>query len=145
MEEESTERISKPVLYRELCNESRRYRDYELNSSKWYSPMLLAILGYILKDKMFVSNQLHLQCSLTYNFWFTVIILSITFLIVVASVHGVIFAHGRLKETQNKIKELAPELNEYNLSPKVISTRHFIISIPIILGVVIFFVMLFLN
>ena len=145
MEQENPERINKATLYRELCNESRRYRDYELNSSKWYSPILLLILGYILKDKMFIENQEHLQSSLTYNNWVILIVLIITFFIVIASIHGIQYAHGRLKETQNNIKKLAPELGEYNLSPKLLSPRHFIILVQLVLGIAIFFVMLFLK
>lgn len=145
MELESTERINKTAVYRELHNEMRRYRDYELNSSKWYSPMLLAILGYILKDKMFVTSQIGPQGSLTYNYWFMVIVLFITFFIVVASIHGVWYAHKRLVETRNIVERLAPEWKEFNLSKKIISPRHFIYFIQIILGISIFITILIFN
>ncbi len=48
--------VSDDIAYQELYQEMRRYRDYELSVSTWYTAILLAILGAILTVK-FGSTQ----------------------------------------------------------------------------------------
>lgn len=38
-------------IYSELCNELRRYRDYELTAATWYTAILLALLGFYASAK----------------------------------------------------------------------------------------------
>jgi hypothetical protein len=43
--------VSKGTVYSERYNEMRRYRDYELTASTWYSVILLGILGFLISAK----------------------------------------------------------------------------------------------
>jgi uncharacterized membrane protein len=51
----SNNEVSKDTVYSELYAEMRRYRDYELIASPWYTTILLAILGAILSVKFGVN------------------------------------------------------------------------------------------
>ena len=135
--------ISKESVYREMYNEMRRYRDYELNSSKWYSTILIAILGFILKDKIFISKSLDYQTSSKYNLQFIILISIITILIVTASCHGVWVAHKRHDELRRYTNTLEPKWKKFQPSKIAPFTRIFIYVTQIIIGIAILVVVLF--
>lgn len=143
MEQPYTEVISKEVVYREMYTEMRRYRDYELNSSKWYTPMLLAILGFVLKDKMFITVQSSFQSTQSFASEFVILIVLITILIVIASCNGVMVAHKRYKELRQYVNTLEPEWKKFKPTKIAPYTRIFIYTIQLILSAAIIAVVLF--
>lgn len=50
--------IAREIIYSELYNEMRRYRDYELSTATWYTAILIALLGFIVSAKY--GNDAHL-------------------------------------------------------------------------------------
>jgi hypothetical protein len=51
--EDAKEKISPDIVYQEMYQEMRRYRDYELISSQWYTGFLVVILGALIAGKQF--------------------------------------------------------------------------------------------
>lgn len=47
----ASKKVSSDIAYQEMYQEMRRYRDYEVTISTWYTTILLAILGGILTAK----------------------------------------------------------------------------------------------
>ena len=51
METNSDSKIPYEVVYSELHNELRRYRDYELTVATWYTAIFVAFLGFVVSAK----------------------------------------------------------------------------------------------
>jgi hypothetical protein len=49
--DEPLNQVSFDTVYSEMYTEMRRFRDYELRSSTWYTAILIAILGFIANSK----------------------------------------------------------------------------------------------
>lgn len=45
------EKVSINLIYQEIYQEMRRLRDYEINSSSWYTAILVAMLGFVVTIK----------------------------------------------------------------------------------------------
>lgn len=80
--EDAKENISPDAVYQEMYQEMRRYRDYEITSSQWYTGFLVIILGAMINAKQL--NPLILFC---------VIVLSI--LLTFCGITSVIYAKTR--------------------------------------------------
>ena len=61
--------VTRDVVYAEMYNEMRRFRDYEFTSSMWYTALLLAILGFVVAVRFgdtarSFANLMDAQCWL---------------------------------------------------------------------------------
>jgi len=54
---EAKKDITPDVVYQEMYEEMRRFRDYELNSSTWYTAILLALAGAIFASRFTPQSQ----------------------------------------------------------------------------------------
>ena len=52
------DKITPDVVYQEMYQEMRRFRDYELTAATWYTTILLAFLGYVFQfqDQDLLAN-----------------------------------------------------------------------------------------
>ena len=86
------EEVSSDIAYQELYQEMRRYRDYELSVSNWYTTILLAILGGILTAKY--GGNLGLE-KLAREGLFKFVAVFIVLLIGISGMWSVYFSHRR--------------------------------------------------
>jgi hypothetical protein len=80
---ESHEPVSADIVYQEMYQEMRRFRDYELSASNWNSAILLALAGALLTLK-YTNTESPVSILLSQN-GFIKFGLSFLFAILVAS------------------------------------------------------------
>lgn len=96
--------IQVDAIYQEKYQEMRRYRDYELTSSTWYTAFLIAILGFLITiihgdNRQFIELRLILTTNLQVQI---LTALSITFL-GFASLYSVRYVNLRYQELKHYI------------------------------------------
>jgi hypothetical protein len=96
--------IQVDTIYQEKYQEMRRYRDYELTSSTWYTAFLIAILGFLITiihgdNRQFIELRLILTTNLQVQI---LTALSITFL-GFASLYSVRYVNLRYQELKHYI------------------------------------------
>ena len=92
----TSEKIPPEIVYQEMYQERRRYRDYELTASTWYTTILTAILGYVFSSQ---DNSL-----LAIGLVKTLVSLLVS-IIGFAGIFSVEYVHRRDEEVKNYIKE----------------------------------------
>jgi len=95
----ASKKVSSDIAYQELYQEMRRYRDYELSASTWYTTILLAILGGILAAKY--GNpaliQLFRECFVKFIAAFIVLIVG------GSGVWSIYFSHRRYRHIRDYV------------------------------------------
>lgn len=120
------EEVSSDIIYQELYQEMRRYRDYELSASMWYTTILLAVLGAILSAKY--GGNLGLE-----KFMDECIVKFITaFIILIIGSSGmwsVYFSHRRYNHLRSFVNDLKiePDWRIYEPEPIFPEPRHLIL------------------
>ncbi len=79
-----------------MYQESRRYRDYELTASTWYTTILTAILGYIFSSQ---NN------SLLAIYLVKILVSALVVIIGSAGIFSVEYVHRRNEEINNYMKK----------------------------------------
>ena len=107
--------VTPDTVYSELCSENRRYRDYELTASTWYTVMLLGVLGFVVTvrfgDTSATPSQL--TTALKTDRALQLIIAFVLTLVGGASVYSVRFANLRYLELREYIKGLQPKWHTF--------------------------------
>ena len=101
MANKKVDKVSSDVVYSELYNESRRYRDYELTVSTWYTAILLSFLGFYVSEKI-NSNPTIINYSII-----TPLILVLSSVLGLSSIYSVWFVHRRnsqIRKLMNKFE-----------------------------------------
>ncbi len=109
-------KINDETIYSERYNEMRRFRDYELTVSTWYSAILLAILGSIASEKFNQKSLLfiHLNSNLTYQ----VFIASAVVIIGLCFVYSLCYVSFRYQELRTYMTEfIEPNELPYKFKP----------------------------
>lgn len=96
-------KVSTDTIYQEMYQEMRRYRDYELTSSTWYTAFLIAILGFLAKVVYGNNDFAQLRCLLTSTWYFQLFISGAITLLGCASVYSVRYVNLRYKEIKDYV------------------------------------------
>lgn len=123
--------IKENLKYTEYYNEMRRFRDYELTASTWYSAILLAILGFIISEKFNPKSSLaHLLSMNTSAEIFVAIVVT---LIGSLGIYCICFVSYRYQELRTYVTEFMEPSDSF--VPKIIhfQPRHAIILTQVIL------------
>lgn len=96
-------KVNTDTIYQEMYQEMRRYRDYELTSSTWYTAFLIAILGFLVTVVYGNNNFPQLRCLLTSNLYFQLFISGAITLLGCASVYSVRYVNLRYKEIKDYV------------------------------------------
>ncbi|MDP2363214.1 MAG: hypothetical protein Q8M94_05540 [Ignavibacteria bacterium] len=125
------EEVSSDIIYQELYQEMRRFRDYELSSSTWYTIILLAILSAIISVKY--AGNLSLKDTIFENCTVKVVVLSVIFLIGFSSVWSAYYVRRRYQHLRNYVDYLEPEWHNYQ--PEIIfpAPYHLILLTQVVL------------
>ncbi|MFZ5923471.1 MAG: hypothetical protein ACOYY3_20695 [Chloroflexota bacterium] len=127
------ELVTPDVVYQEMHEEMRRYRDYEITSSNWYTAILLAIAGVVLASKDNIELPLKL---------------ALTFLVPFLAISGIftaLYASSRYEHMRNWFDEnLEPNWKTYKPLKKWLKPIHMIVAVQVVLGIFVIF-MLWLN
>jgi len=108
---EARENINPDIVYQELYEEMRRYRDYELTSSTWFMVILLATISGIITLKFGDHSNFDL---LTCNFLFKVISSFLCTLIALSGILSAIFAACRYNHLRDWVtKNFEPDWKKY--------------------------------
>jgi uncharacterized membrane protein len=86
------------TIYQEMYQEMRRYRDYELTSSTWYTAFLIAILGFLITVMYGEENFDKLQKILISNLGLQVLIWMMVTTLGLASIYAVRYVNLRYEE-----------------------------------------------
>ena len=127
------------VIYSERYNEMRRFRDYELTASTWYSAILLAILGFVASTKFdhesLLFNPLNMNIA-------TQILIAIGVLIVgICGVYSICYVSYRYQELRNYM-DIFVESDDFKPHPFPVKPLHAILLTQLILIGAINFVLL---
>lgn len=94
--------VSRDTVYSEHYNELRRYRDYELTASTWYTVILLGALGFIISAKFGGDiPPKPLGIALTNYFPIQFFVALVSTMIGGASLYSIRFANLRYQELRN--------------------------------------------
>jgi hypothetical protein len=133
----ASKKVSSDVAYQEMYQEMRRYRDYELSASAWYTTILLAILGGILAAKYEGSPDL---VKLTGECFARFAAVFVVLLIGASGMWSVYFSYRRYKHIRDYVFDkklnLEPDWKK-NYEPEniFIKPRYLILAILLILVV----------
>ena len=132
---ENSDEVSKNTVYSELYAEMRRYRDYELVASPWYTMILLAILGAILTMKFGATE------SKLYEFINRKEIKFIVFVVVTfigfSICYSLRYVSQRYHELREHADKLEPEWNKLKLKPMKFAPNILMLTIQGILTIAI--------
>lgn len=130
----ASKKVSSDIVYQELYQEMRRYRDYELSVSTWYTAILLAILGGVFTAKYgdLGLAQLANECVIKFIAAFIVLIVG------GSGLYSIWFSYRRYKHISeyifNKKLNLEPSWKSIYTPEKVfLKPRHLIMTTQIIL------------
>jgi len=119
--------VSKDTVYSELYAEMRRFRDYELAVSTWYTAILIAILAALLTAK-FGAVQSDFSQILGTNFLNRLLIVGFVTLIFSGGCYSVIYSHQRYNELRKYVDEcLEPEWKKFKPKKRKVTPREFML------------------
>jgi hypothetical protein len=122
MDSDGGTQVSREAVYAEVYNEMRRYRDYELNASTWYTVILLGILGIIVSARFGgqVGQPSQLASNLQDNLLVQSIVAIIDVIIGGASLYSIRYANLRYHQLRNyATNNLEPDWHK-NAMPNVL-------------------------
>lgn len=143
--------VSRDAVYSELYEEMRRYRDYELTASTWYTAILVGILGSIIAAKFLhdgspsqlaevlaQNSSFRAACDylkqgqiapafvLIQGYLFKLAIAAIVFIVGVASIHSIHYAHVRHEDLRSYTNHMEPIWKRFSLQTPIWRPRHWI-------------------
>lgn len=121
------------TIYSEASADVRQIRNYELSSAKWYTTILVAVVGFILICKFTPTEKAtKLSILLNDNFVFQLVAATIITLIALFTAFSIMYAHKLHRQIEQYIDEnLAPETIPRKMNVTLIkglSPRFFQIS-----------------
>jgi membrane protein YqaA with SNARE-associated domain len=139
-------RVSNPdTVYREFYNEMRRYRDYEFQSSTWYTAMLIAILGFLISVRFGKPADLTVFGAAVANNCLVKLALILgTGVLGGTSWFLVRYASHRYEELRKYANELEPEwkVETFVITSWRITPRHVLYVTQVMLVLITWFVIL---
>lgn len=104
------------TIYSEASADVRQIRDYELNSAKWYTTILIAAVGFILAVKFIPADKkTELSRLLNDNFLFQLTVASVISFIASSCSFSINYAHKLHRQIEKYIDD--------NLAPKEIQNK----------------------
>lgn len=139
-------KTSKPV-YAELYNEMRRFRDYELTASNWYTVMLLAIIGFVLNARFGAdSGTSVLGQMLSKNIAIKTLLAIATGLIGASALYSIRYVRKRYTKMRDYVtKNLEPQWHcENDVRDKIcLQPHHCVMIVQAVLIVAAVFIILY--
>ncbi len=135
---ENSDEVSKNTVYSELYAEMRRYRDYELIVSPWYTMILLAILGAILTVKFGTTESKLYELINRKEIKFIVFVV-VTF-IAFSICYSLWYVSQRYHELRKHADKLEPEWNKLKLKPMKFAPSLLMLTIQVILTIAIYLI-----
>jgi len=104
--------VSKDTVYSEMYIEMRRFRDYQIKASMWYTTILVSILGFIFTIKFAHIQNISFQLFRA-NLIIKILILTVATVIGVAACLTILYTNGRYYSLRKYTdKYLEPKLKE---------------------------------
>lgn len=137
-------RVEQPeAVYRELYNEMRRYRDYESQSSTWYTAILTAILGFLISQRFGRPDDLTIfGAAVAHNCLVKVTLLLGTGALGFISCRLVYYASHRYDEIRKYTEQLEPTWKTFVPPRRGLSPRHILYVTPAVLVLITWVVIL---
>ena len=112
-------KISIDIIYQEYYQEMRRYRDYELISSTWYTAILIAITGFVI-DVLFGKGFPQIKLLLNSNLPVQIFTSLATTFIGCASIYSIRWANLRYEELKYFVFTVKKSYiqEDYQFTPK---------------------------
>jgi len=121
------------IVYQELYEEMRRYRDYELSVATWYTAILAAIFGVLIAIKPQLDS---LNCVVKS------LIVALILLLGISSLYSICYAHKRYNQRREIADKLEPGWN--TPPPKQTITPRHLICITLVCLVIFSIIVLFI-
>lgn len=117
--EDNQAKINIDIIYQEYLQEMRRYRDYELISSTWYTAILIAITGFVI-NVIYGKDFPQLKYLLNSNLSVQVLTSLATTILGCASVYSIRWANLRYEELKYFVFTVKADLipKDYKFDPK---------------------------
>jgi hypothetical protein len=130
-------RVEQPeAVYRELYNEMRRYRDYEFQSSTWYTAILTAVLGFLISQRFGRPSDLTIfGAALASNCMVKTALFLGTGALGFISCYLVYYASRRYDVIREYTARLEPvwKASTFDPPPRGLSPRHILFLTPVVL------------
>lgn len=124
------------AIYGELYNEMRRYRDYEFQSSTWYTAMLIAVLAFLISQRFDKPNDLTVfGAALATNWLVKLALLTGTGALGFISCRLVYYASCRYDHIRRYTDRLEPTWKTQTFVPlqRGLSPRQILYATPVVL------------
>ena len=133
------------AVYAELYNEMRRYRDYEFQSSTWYTAILIAVLAFLISQRFEKPDDLTIfGAALATNCLLKVALLVGTGALGFISCRLVYYASCRYDHIRRYVDGLEPswKARTFVPLPRGLSPRQILYATPVILVLITWVVIL---
>jgi len=128
---------SKDAVYSEFYEEMRRFRDFELNVSTWYTNILLAILAGIIALKVGAGICPNTNPAVEF------VIIIVVILLGYSSYYSIKYANRRYRQLRKYVDEnLEPDWKDFEPEKIKIVPRHFILltQVLLLISIIVFLV-----
>ena len=131
-----TKEVSPDIVYQEMYQELRRFRDYELTVSAWYTTILIAIAGAVFTSSNFQSLL---------SSWLLKIIISIVIILIAfSSINSILYVRSRYSQIRSFVddtlepswKDLDPKNLKWIRPYKLILITQAFLVVLIVLAIV---------
>jgi uncharacterized membrane protein YidH (DUF202 family) len=134
---ESRKPVSADIVYQEMYEEMRRFRDYELTSSNWYTAILLALTGVILTIKN-TDGESSISVLLAQNSLLKFGLSFLALILVTSGIFTALYASSRYYSIREWVNEnLEPTWKNFNPPVKRIKPIHAIVFVQIVLAIIV--------
>lgn len=132
-------------VYAELYNEMRRYRDYEFQSSTWYTAILIAVLAFLISQRFAKPDDLTVFGAALASNWLVKGTLAVgTGTLGFVSCRLVYYAGCRYEHIRQYTNRLEPawKAKTFVPLPRGLSPRHILYATPVALVLITWLVIL---
>jgi hypothetical protein len=131
---DSVRAISIETKYKEMCEEMRRHRDYELAISNWATFILLGIVAGIITLKTNHATRNLLEKSLVIDiYWVKILLIFLIWIIIISASFSVYFSHKRYKHMRKWVDQNLEDLipaKRYDPETKIQNFPNHVIKPP---------------
>jgi uncharacterized membrane protein YidH (DUF202 family) len=136
--------VSADIVYQEMYEEMRRFRDYELASSNWYTAILLALAGVILTLKN-ANGDITISTLLSQSSLLKIGLSVLAIILVSSGIFTALYASSRYNHMRAWVdKNLEPKWKTYTPPVKQLKPIHAIVIVQIILAIIVIITLWFL-
>ena len=141
---ETQKAVDVNTVYSEMYTEMRRFRDYELRVSTWYTTILVAIVGFLAKQRFDEVIEAESMAPLSQkSVWESVLVLIIITALAFASCFSVWYASRRYFTLRDWMNEnLEPEWTKSLRGKATVGPRHVIYIVQLLLLLVSYVIVL---